>query len=762
MSKILSEKDYKNLYLKYKVKYNKLKNMRGGAPYDLSRKIEDRGDYTTADLPQEFRDKGYFINSGERRRKGNAYRTMIMAQTESFVEHELFLQSMKDAAQDNLERVGQNPELSIADTEKPLIFVFEYDWGLVGEALTFSFGKKFAILNMANATVFGGGYSHGSAAQEEDMFRRTNVVLYKEGTRLDGTSLGVALKYEDGMSKLIDGLEGHVGLNEGVCFRDIEAHRYAFLPRERIFPFFELRSAAENITLNEDAKNADKLRIATANQDFIDLLHAYYTSIDELEDIKYDIPVINEEYTKLFGDIDEDDFKEIIFYTFGYYFDLKKKITAQLQTLKDAKIRHVVLSAFGCGAFHNPPHIVAECYRRVIESYKSDFDVIAFAIIGEENFSTFRNILMPQNPSELNKLDKKISALLTSEPNMEIPNLLALGQTQPPRDRVFRPLETTWQRIDKKSRELTDIGRDTSELINQLSEQQIQIKTGVRITFNFVEATCIIGRGLAAGKECRIRTTPDYKQWEYEDGDGWVSFKLTYSNGIDNVINSLCQIKYEGRQYRFLSAKLLYVDDLSADPEVIPLKKKISQLPTPEGQPPEPPPEPQHRPPPDLSAAEQPVFSRGPLKGYAQEPYICSSPEYQKLDELLKNKKITDMIKADIRNDKKQEHWIWWIFPLDRPGVSDGTYRIKLPQEQIPCLLQNQIWQSIIGLLLEKFEVNPLWYKYFGNHKDRWRINRFITEYTIPYHTNDPRNDFDRFCLFYSVNPIPDLTTDYY
>ena len=33
MTKILSEKDYKNLYLKYKVKYNKLKNMSGGEPF---------------------------------------------------------------------------------------------------------------------------------------------------------------------------------------------------------------------------------------------------------------------------------------------------------------------------------------------------------------------------------------------------------------------------------------------------------------------------------------------------------------------------------------------------------------------------------------------------------------------------------------------------------------------------------------------------------------------------------------------------------
>jgi hypothetical protein len=595
---------------------------------------------------------------------------------------------------------------------------------------------------MANAKVFGGGYSHGSAAQEEDMFRRTNVVLHKEGTILDETSLGIALKYKGKMSKLIDGLEGRVGLNEGICFRDIEKHSYAFLPRERIFPFFELRSAAENLRLLEET-SAKYFAINFANnQKFIDLLMS--SDINRGKMVPGGVSV---NYQETFEYADEETILSVSLFIYNYYVNLNQKITAQLQTLKDAGIKHVVLSAFGCGAFRNPPHVVAECYRRVIESYKSDFDVIAFAIIGDENFSTFRNILMLQEPSELDTLNEKILALSTSKPNMEIPDLLALGQTQPPRDRVFRQLETTWQRINKTSGELTDIGRDTSDLINQLSEKQIQTKTGVKITFNFVEATCIIGGGgLAAGKECRIRTTPDYKQWEYEDGSNWVSFELTYRNDIDDLINQKCQIKYEGREYRFLSAKLLSVGDFSADLEVIPLKKKISQLPTPPGPPP--------KPPSDLSAAEQPAFSWGPQR-YELKPDICSSPEYQKLGELLGKKEITDMIKADIEKDKKQEHWIWWVFPLNIPGKSDPN-KITLPQEQIPCLLQNQIWQNIIGLLLKKFEREKEWYMYFDDRRDIWRIDKFIRKYTEPYHTNDPKNNFDSFCLFYSVNSIPE------
>jgi hypothetical protein len=48
MSKNLSEKDYKNLYLKYKVKYNKFKNMKGGvvSKWEI---INDRGELEPMD-----------------------------------------------------------------------------------------------------------------------------------------------------------------------------------------------------------------------------------------------------------------------------------------------------------------------------------------------------------------------------------------------------------------------------------------------------------------------------------------------------------------------------------------------------------------------------------------------------------------------------------------------------------------------------------------------------------------------------------------
>jgi uncharacterized protein (TIGR02452 family) len=74
-----------------------------------------------------------------------------------------------------------------------------------------------------------------------------------------------------------------------------------------------------------------------------------------------------------------------------------KRIRAQFKTLKNANIKYVVLGAHGCGAFLNPPEKVAENYKKVIEEYKKDFNVITFAIFnagyGPDNYTIFKNIL---------------------------------------------------------------------------------------------------------------------------------------------------------------------------------------------------------------------------------------------------------------------------------------------------------------------------------------------------------------------------------
>ena len=68
-----------------------------------------------------------------------------------------------------------------------------------------------------------------------------------------------------------------------------------------------------------------------------------------------------------------------------------------LETAMDNGIEALVLGAFGCGAFRNPPQLVSQAFHSVLEEdgYKEHFAKIVFAIIGtsnrsNENLNVFR------------------------------------------------------------------------------------------------------------------------------------------------------------------------------------------------------------------------------------------------------------------------------------------------------------------------------------------------------------------------------------
>lgn len=211
------------------------------------------------------------------------------------------------------------------------------DWGAVTAELTRRYGVTFAVLNMANAYVPGGAYVEGTAAQEENLFRRTDCHYSVHDSQLQpGTD-----RYSREMTALLSGNDGRVYLDTEhprVCLRGPEARDredlgYAWLPDEAVFPFYELRAAA----------------------------------VDRRDGAPFD-PV-----------------------------EMRRRIAAQLDTLRSAGLRYAVLSAFGCGAFRNPAAEVARIYRDELLLRRADFDLIAFAIFhagyGPDNFTPFRDAL---------------------------------------------------------------------------------------------------------------------------------------------------------------------------------------------------------------------------------------------------------------------------------------------------------------------------------------------------------------------------------
>ena len=210
------------------------------------------------------------------------------------------------------------------------------DWGEVTARETRRFGVCFAALNMANAYVPGGAYVEGTVAQEENMFRRTDCHLAVDASEFDPQTE----RYTRAMSDRINAKAGRVPLDTErprVCIRGPEDRTredlgYAWLADDEVFPFYELRAAAVDLRTG--------------------------------------------------GVFDPD--------------EARARIDAQLHTLIDAGVRHAILSAFGCGAFHNPARRVATIYAEALRAQESSFDRVVFAIFhagyGPDNFTPFAEV----------------------------------------------------------------------------------------------------------------------------------------------------------------------------------------------------------------------------------------------------------------------------------------------------------------------------------------------------------------------------------
>ena len=83
------------------------------------------------------------------------------------------------------------------------------------------------------------------------------------------------------------------------------------------------------------------------------------------------------------------------------YERLRALHTARIQRVfeiaMENKAQVLILGAFGCGAFRNPPEMVAEVFAKFTEEYRENFDVIEYAVFHIEreraNYEAFKKAM---------------------------------------------------------------------------------------------------------------------------------------------------------------------------------------------------------------------------------------------------------------------------------------------------------------------------------------------------------------------------------
>ena len=82
--------------------------------------------------------------------------------------------------------------------------------------------------------------------------------------------------------------------------------------------------------------------------------------------------------------------------------ELEKLLAARIRRIIEIAVTNenevLILGAFGCGAFRNPPEIVARVFNNVMQDYLCYFDTIEYAVYHTErevaNYEAFYKTIM--------------------------------------------------------------------------------------------------------------------------------------------------------------------------------------------------------------------------------------------------------------------------------------------------------------------------------------------------------------------------------
>jgi len=107
-------------------------------------------------------------------------------------------------------------------------------------------------------------------------------------------------------------------------------------------------------------------------------------SIPKLKDEEkwFNTDVIVSAAPELFDDYDEDQYRKV----------MTERIRRILELAAKEKVEVLILGAFGCGAFQNPPEIVADIFASLIKNY--NFETVEFAVFcrnDTKNYDVFES-----------------------------------------------------------------------------------------------------------------------------------------------------------------------------------------------------------------------------------------------------------------------------------------------------------------------------------------------------------------------------------
>lgn len=234
------------------------------------------------------------------------------------------LPSVEEAADKTWVYVRSRPIGADVPREETVVEVVEQDCVAAGKALL-DVGLRPAVLNLANRQHPGGGVIGGARAQEEGLFRRSTLALsLYPFDRWHANFAGLPLRKQ---AYPLDRNEGSIHSRGVVFFRGREAEDAPFLEE----PF--------------------TLDVVT-------------------------VPAINRPTLVAPEEICPDHAEAT-----------KRKIRAILRACFHGGNDAIVLGAFGCGAFRNPPAHIARLFREVFEEseFRGVFRRLIFAILDDHN-----------------------------------------------------------------------------------------------------------------------------------------------------------------------------------------------------------------------------------------------------------------------------------------------------------------------------------------------------------------------------------------